>query len=106
MDSVVFFISENLTQDDLGAWVPDTTRRRVLCRVSSIDDTEFHEAGRSGLNPEVRLTVFHADYHGERQCRFESNDYSIYRTKRIPNSDYMDLYLARKGGSNGQTSND
>ena len=48
MDSVVFFISENLTQDDLGAWVPGTTKRRVFCRVSSIDDTEFHEAGRSG----------------------------------------------------------
>ena len=103
MDSTIFLISENLTQDELGAWIPDTVKRRVFCRVNSIDDTEFYEAGRSGLNPEIRVTIFHADYHGETVCRFESKDYSIYRTRRIPNSDYMDLYLERKGGSNGET---
>ena len=102
MDSVLFLISEEKSQDELGAWITETVKRRVFCRVSSIDDTEFFEAGRSGLNPAVRLTVFHADYRGETKCRFESNDYAIYRTKRIPNSDYIDLYLERKGGTNGQ----
>lgn len=106
MDDILFLISENLQQGDLGEWVPATVARRVFCRVSSIDDNEFYDAGRSGLNPEARVTVFHADYKGETVCRFKSNDYSIYRTKRIPNSDYIDLYLERKGGSNGQTSND
>ena len=103
MDSSIQLISETMQQDELGAWYSDKVIRRVLCRVSSIDDTEFHEAGRSGLNPAVRVTVFHADYKGETKCRFESGDYTIYRTKRIPNSDYIDLYLERKGGSNGQT---
>ena len=106
MDSTINLISERMFQDRMGAWDSETITRRVFCRVSSIDDTEFYEAGRSGLNPEIRVTVFHADYRGEKICRFESNDYSIYRTRRIPNSDYMDLYLARKGGSNGQAGND
>ena len=103
MDSTINLISENLSQDELGAWVPEKVTRRVFCRVNSIDDTEFYEAGRSGLNPEIRVTIFHADYNGETACRFESKDYSIYRTRRIPNSDYMDLYLERKGGSNEET---
>lgn len=106
MDSVIFLISENMAQDRYGAWDSETVTRRAFCRVSSIDDTEFYEAGRQGLNPAVRVTVFHADYHGETKCRFESNDYSIYRTKKIPNSDYIDLYLERRGGTNGQKSND
>ncbi len=106
MDSIIFLISENKYQDRFGAWQSETEKRRLFCRVSSIDDTEFYEAGRTGLNPEVRVTVFHADYHGETRCRFESNDYSIYRTKKIPNSDYIDLYLERKGGSNGEESDD
>ena len=104
MDSVIFLISENMIQDRYGAWDSETVSKRTFCRVGSIDDTEFYEAGRSGLNPAVRVTVFHADYHGEKKCRFESCDYSIYRTRRIPGLDYIDLYLERKGGTNGQKS--
>lgn len=106
MDSVIILISENMRQRRDGTWRSEITSREVLCRVGSIDDTEFHEAGRTGLNPEARVSVFHADYHGEERCEFDGSDYSIYRARRIPNSDYTDLYLARKGGSNGQAGND
>ena len=41
MDDILFLISENLQQGDLGEWVPATVTRRVFCRVSSIDDNEF-----------------------------------------------------------------
>lgn len=106
MDSTITLISENMLQDELGAWMTETSAKRVFCRVHSIDDNEFYEAGRSGLNPAVRVSVFHADYNGETKCEYDSENYSIYRTRKIPGSDYIDLYLERKGGSNGQKDND
>lgn len=103
MDDVLILLTENKTQDSRGAWHSTTTPRSVFCKVSSITQTEFFEAGRNGLNPQFRFTVFFADYQGETLCEYKGKPYSIYRTYQT-RSDYLELYAERQGGSNGKKS--
>jgi hypothetical protein len=69
--------------------------------VGSITQSEFYEGGRNGLNPEYRFTVFFADYEDETIIEYKGKRYSVYRTY-LPRNDRLELYVERKGGTNGQ----
>lgn len=103
MDDVLILLRTEKTKDNKGAWHTTHTRREVFCQVRSVNKTEFFEAGRNGLNPEFRFLVFAGDYEGESACEYNGKSYSIYRTYRTP-ADYMELYVERQGGTNGQAS--
>lgn len=100
MDSVIKLITERQEQDANGIFRPVLKSRQVFCKVSSVGAREFFDAGRNGLNPEFRFIVFANDYNGERTLEFEKQTYAIYRTFRI-NTDYLEIYVERKGGTNG-----
>ena len=105
MDSVICLLTATYAKDQYGIPKPVYTSRQVFCRVDSVTRAEFFDAGRNGLNPEYRFTMFHGDYHGEETCEYEGNTYGIYRTYHIPGTDYLELYVERKGGSNGISEN-
>ena len=102
--NVLTLISQTRTQDDLGRWIASNSSRDVFVEVDSITQAEFYEAGRNGLNPEYRFRMFFGDYNGEELCEFEGQQYAVYRTYRRRN-DVIELYVVRKGGSNGTASN-
>lgn len=58
----------------------DESKRQVFCNVSSVSGTEWLEAGRNGIKPEYRFTVFAPDYAGETVCEYNGSRYSVYRT--------------------------
>lgn len=99
---VIYLVSETKTQDNNGVWNIQTEKRRVFCNVQSVTQTEFFEAGRNGLNPEYEFTMFQGDYNGERTVEYNGADYAVYRTYR-KRTDEIELYVERKGGSNGIT---
>lgn len=99
-DELVLYTSEQYT-DDYGVTRERIKPRTVFCRVGSITRQEFFDAGRNGLNPELQFIVFPLDYHGEETCRFHGKDYGIYRTYHVPGTDNLELYVERKGGTNG-----
>lgn len=105
MDSVLDLIAVTQTQDDNGVWNATETARQIFCRADSVTRREFYDAGRNGLNPAFKFTVFAADYDGELMVGFNGLRYSVYRTYYIPGTDYMELYVERKGGTNGTTQN-
>lgn len=90
------------TQNDFGVWVETQTSRDVFCQVDSVTRSEFFEGGRNGLNPEFRMTMFFGDYQGEKLLVYNGATYSVYRTYQGRN-DTIELYVERKGGSNGKT---
>lgn len=97
---VITLIAEVQTQDSTGVWRPgEPIRRTVFCQVDSVTRAEFFEAGRNGLNPEYRFTVFFADYNGERTVEYKGKTYGIYRTYHSK-TDELELYAERKGGTN------
>lgn len=101
MDGTAKLLSATYTKDAYGVEKCTTTAREVFCRERSITRQEFYDAGRNGLNPQLLLTVFYADYEGEALIEYKGAKYAIYRTFRKEDSDYIELYLERQGGANG-----
>lgn len=101
---VITLVGSTRTQNDFGVWVETKTNRDVFCQVDSVTRSEFFEGGRNGLNPEYRFTMFFADYNGEREVIFKDKPYSVYRTYH-GRTDEIELYVERKGGTNGITAN-
>lgn len=98
---VLILLSVTKYQNQFGVWEKTITERKVFCQVDSVTRAEFFEAGRNGLNPEFRFTLFSPDYKGEESCVYKGKSYSIYRTYHA-RTDEIELYVERKGGTNGQ----
>lgn len=101
---LITLLAATKTQNDYGVWVERLTARDVFCQVDSVSRAEFFDGGRNGLNPEFRMTMFAGDYQGERLLTYKGMTYSVYRTYQGRN-DTVELYVERKGGSNGKAEN-
>ena len=99
---LITLLAATKTQNAYGVWVETLTNRDVFCQVDSVSRAEFFDGGRNGLNPEFRMTMFAGDYQGEHLLIYKNNTYSVYRTYQGRN-DTIELYVERKGGSNGKT---
>ena len=99
---VLTLIKQTPKQDSYGRWKTENTTKDVFVQVDSITQSEFFEAGRNGHNPEYRFRMFFGDYEGETACKFHGQPYAIYRTYQRRN-DVLELYVERKGGTNGET---
>jgi len=75
-------------------------RRTVMARVDSITRSEFFDAGRNGLNPEYKFTMFLYDYEGEKIVEYNGRQYTVYRTYE-GRSDTIELYVEQRGETNG-----
>lgn len=98
---VITLLATTQTQNAFGVWEETTTNRDVFCKVDSVTRQEFFEGGRNGLNPEFRITMFFGDYNGEREVIYKDKPYTVYRTFH-GRTDTIELYVERKGGSNGK----
>lgn len=101
---MIKLISSTKTQDAYGVWREVLTHRSVYCQVDSVSAKEFYEGGRNGLSPEFRMTMFAGDYGGETMLEYSGATYAIYRTYKR-RTDLIELYVERKGGTNGKESN-
>lgn len=99
-EDILQLVSVTKSQNSYGVWEKTEELRQVFCKVSSVSQSEFFEAGRNGLNPEWRFMVFAGDYNGEETVIFQGKRYGIYRT--FYSGDWVELYVQRKGGTNGQ----
>ena len=97
---VITLISQEKIQDENGVWRTIENARSVFCSVNSVTRDEFFEAGRNGLNPDYRFTVFGPDYDGQKVVEYKGKRYGVYRTYQA-RTDELELYVERKGGTNG-----
>ena len=97
---VMYLVSAEKYQDDNGIWQTRETKRKVYVNVKSTSATEFHDAGRNGLNPDLVFTLFMYDYHDEIIIEYKNKRYSVYRTYIIQNhgNDFIELHTERQGG--------
>jgi len=101
MDDVIELVARTYAKNDYGVEVWTETSREVFAKVRSVSRMEFFDGGRNGLNPEYVMDVFAGDYDGESICIYAGKRYSIYRVYKSSESDYVELYVERKGGTNG-----
>ena len=98
MDGVAYLIQETYIQDSIGQHIPSETKNEILVSTGDINRSEWFNAGRNGLNPEIMLTTAAANYSGEKIIEYENVRYGIYRTYHRKESDEIELYLHLKGG--------
>lgn len=94
---VITLIKTAYQQDEIGQMIPEEIKRNAFCSVSSISLTEWSEAGRAGLKPELRATMFAFDYKGENIVELDGVRYGVYRT-HYGKGETVELYLERKAG--------
>jgi len=102
---IVTLYADSVSFNDYGVAVKTRTSREVFCKVDSVTRDEFFEGGRSGLNPQYRITMFFGDYQGETLVGYNGKNYSVYRTY-MAKTDIIELYVERKGGTNAEVVTD
>lgn len=95
--NVINLISVTYQKDDIGQRIPQETKKSVFCNIQSISQNEFFEAGRNGLNPQYKVTMFRYDYGGEEIVELNGKRYGVYRTYFSQN-ETAELYLEKKSG--------
>ena len=95
---IVSLVKIEEARDEYGVFRATQTERVVFCRVESVTRAEFYDAGRNGLNPEYKITIFSGDYDGEDMVIYRARAYGVYRTYAGKN-DEVELYVERKGGA-------
>lgn len=101
-DDIAFLISPKYEQDEYGIVkaTKDYRRRQIYVRPSSITRAEWYDGGRNGLNPELRLETFSADYEGEEIIEYHDRRYTTYRTY-YSDGDTIELYCELRKGRDG-----
>lgn len=96
--STAYLIGKEFVQDAYAVQREVLTERQVFVSVQSVASSEWFEGGRNGLNPELRFTMFHPDYHGEDEIKYKDKYYRIYRTY-IGRNDTIELYAEKRKGN-------
>ena len=94
---VIYLVCETHQQNDYGVIETAYTKRKVFADVTSVSAKEWFEGGRSGLNPEYRMTVFTYDYNGEEILEYNGVQYTIYR--KYERGDKTELYVQKRQGN-------
>lgn len=94
--------TETITLDAYLNEVPAYQDRTVFVRPKSVRASDFYEAARSGLKPEIILVLSTpADYQGEKVAVYNGREYSVVRAYQKPGRDAVELTLearTRNGG--------
>ena len=101
VSDAIQLVTVSVSKDRYGVDQETETTRQVYCKVTSVSLAEFFGGGRNGLNPEFRFEVFAGDYQEEPIVIYHGRRYAIYRTYLVPGTDRLELYVQRKGGTNG-----
>lgn len=96
-ESTAVLRAETLTFDQYLNEVPVYTDRTVFVRPKSVRMTEFYEAAKSGIHPEVVLVLSNpADYQGEKVAVYNGKEYTIVRVYQKPERDEVELTLEER----------
>lgn len=94
----ISLISKTYTIDSIGVPVPVPVKKNVFAVMSSINQSEFYEAGQQGLQPYACYTVRLTEYSGEDEIEVNGEALTIYRTYNRPDG-RVELYATKRKGS-------
>lgn len=103
MDEQIYLIAQTYERDSLGQRIPvDGTPSPVWAKLKSVSRSEWAAAGQHGLQPQLVAIIYAMEYAAQPVVVIGEGEsakrYSVYRTYRPENSEYMELYLERKVG--------
>ena len=98
MNDILFFPVVTTIEDDLGqVEEKEDFTRQVFCQKKSVPQSEFFQAGQSGIKAACVLIVYTLDYQEEQKVKYRKEEYSIYRTYER-DDEKIELYCEVKAG--------
>lgn len=95
---VILLIKETPIQSSSFIWTSTETSTEVFCDVRSVTQTEWFEAGRSGIvHPAFIFIINRNEYDNEKIVEYNGQRYGVYRTYMAKNED-LELHCEAKGG--------
>ena len=95
---VISLINLVHTQGTDGVWTTSEESTDVFCDVRSITQTEWFEAGRSGIeHPSFCFVINRNEYADQEAVKYNGQYYGVYRTYAAKNEN-LELYCEAKGG--------
>ena len=76
----ISLISKTYNLNAIGVPVATEEKIDVFAIKSSVNRSEFYDAGQIGLKPQACFTVRITDYHDEEELEADGERWSIYRT--------------------------
>ena len=83
-NQVINLVLETHTSNDVGDTVTTQVRRKVFADKQSVRQSEYYQAGATGIRPEFMFVVRAIDYKGEPKVEHEGKQYTIVRTFEKP----------------------
>lgn len=98
LNDILYFPVVTKVEDELGQveYIRDYTRQ-VFCAKKSVPQSEFFQAGMSGIKASCVLIVNRFDYLNEETVKYNDKIYSIYRIYDRPD-ERTELYCSVKAG--------
>ena len=93
----ISLISKTYTLDSIGVPVETETKKAVYAIKSSVNQSEFYQAGLQGLKPNACYTVRITDYNNEDELEAEGKRFTIYRTYNRTDG-RVELYVTERKG--------
>ena len=101
IDAEIRLISRKATgRRPNGAPTYEVKDRLIPCKVESVSQSEYFEAGQAGIEAEFVFIVNPIEYQKETRLEYEGANLRIYRTYRRA-MDELELHAAREKGLNG-----
>ncbi|PRT29448.1 phage head closure protein [Bacillus thuringiensis] len=98
MNDILLFPIVTVVEDELGQKEEiKTFNRQVFCEEKSIPQSEFFQAGQSGIKASCILIVHSLDYQEETKVKYGEKTYSVYRTYKR-DDEKIELYCEVKAG--------
>ncbi|PGN26272.1 phage head closure protein [Bacillus thuringiensis] len=98
MNDILLFPIVTVVEDELGQKEGiKTFSRQVFCEKRSIPQSEFFQAGQSGIKASCILIVHLLDYQEETSVKYGEKTYSVYRTYER-DDEKVELYCEVKAG--------
>ncbi|PEE39389.1 phage head closure protein [Bacillus pseudomycoides] len=98
MNDILFFPVVTTVKDELGQIEEiEKFSRQVFCEKKSVPQSEFFQAGQSGIKASCTLIIHLLDYQEEQKVKYREKEYSIYRTYER-NDEKVELYCEVKAG--------
>lgn len=93
---VIKLVSTTITVDELMQEIEVKTEREVFANKRSVSQSEFYNAGQSGLKPRYVFDVRLIDYEDENKLIYNDKTYNIYRT--FEKGENIELYCEVRVG--------
>jgi len=94
----ISLISKSYTVDEIGVPVATETKLARFATKSSINQSEFYQAGLQGLQPMACYTVRLTEYNGEDELEDGTERLTVYRTYNRTDG-RVELYTAKRKGA-------